>query len=311
MNIKSWLKNKKIGVLYGGLSAERDISILTGKAVLKALKEEKCNVVGIDAGRDSASQIKRSRIDFAFIALHGPWGEDGTIQGMLEIMGIPYSGCGVLASSLALNKIYSKRIFDSLGIPTPKWWVFNKKNFNARFLTSRFPLVIKPAAQGSAIGVSLVKDKKGLNNAARRAFRLNSEIIAEKYIGGTEITVGILGGRALPVIEIVPEGSFYDFKSKYKPGQSKHIIPPRLPKSVIKNAQQLGLRAFNALGCKAVSRVDIIVDKRNKPWVLEVNTVPGMTETSLLPDAARACGIGFSKLVLKIIEYSLNTERYG
>lgn len=305
MNIKKRLKNKKIGVLYGGLSSERNISILTGKAVLRALKDEKLKAIGIDLGRNAALQIKKSRIDFAFIALHGTLGEDGTVQGMLEVMGIPYSGSGVLASALAINKIYCKKIFDSSKIPTPKWQVADNstKSSTARF---SLPAVVKPSAQGSALGVSIVRNRKQMNKAVKDAFRLDSQVLVEKYISGTEITVGVLGDKTLPAIEIVPVNSFYDFESKYKPGCSKHIIPPRLSKRIIKSSQELSLKAHKVLGCKAMSRVDLIVDKKGKIWVLEVNTIPGMTKTSLLPDAACAVGIGFNELVLKIIEYSLN-----
>lgn len=303
MNIKNWLKNKKIGVLYGGMSAEREISIVSGKAVLKALRDSGINAAGIDVGRDAAFQIRKNKIDFAYIALHGPWGEDGTIQGMLEIMGVPYSGSGVLANAAAMNKIFSKRIFLAEGLPTPRWQVVRKNNkFN---LELEFPVVVKPSTQGSAIGVSIVNEKKDMAKALNAAFKYDLEILIEEYIKGTEITVGVLGNKVLPAIEIVPANKFYDFESKYKPGKSKHIIPPRLSSSVVRNAQELALRAFRALCCKAVSRVDIIVSEKNIPQILEINTIPGMTETSLLPDAARASGINFSELVFKIIEYSI------
>lgn len=325
MDIRKRLKNTKIGVLYGGLSAERDISILSGKAVLKALKELKLNAVGIDVDRDVASKIKKNKIDFAFIALHGPWGEDGTIQGMLDIMGIPYSGDGVLAQAVAINKVYSKIIFNARNIPTPPWKVVKKaelfqqsrlggtlNNATSRYggksfekLSSGLPAVVKPSTQGSAIGVSLARNKKELAAGLKEAFKYDREVIVEKYISGTEVTVGILGDIILPVIEIVPEGSFYDFKSKYKPGCSTHIIPPRLPKKVIDKINKIAFDAFISVGCKILGRVDLIVDKQGRPWVLEINTIPGMTETSLLPDAARKTGMSFNDLVLNIIKFSL------
>jgi D-alanine-D-alanine ligase len=306
MNVKQRLKNKKIGVLFGGMSAERDISVLTGKAVLKALENQGLNAVGIDAGKDLAESIKKEKINFAYIALHGPLGEDGTVQGLLEVMRIPYSGCRVLSSAIAMNKVFSKRIFDSLNLPTPGWRLFNKKETLTEREIGKLPVVIKPSGQGSAIGVSLVKKRGELKKAVKEAFKYGDEIICEDYIEGTEITVGILGQEALPVIEIVPENKFYDFESKYKAGHSKHIIPPRISRKAVIKSRKLALEAFNALGCRAVSRVDLIVDKKERPWILEVNTIPGMTETSLLPDAARAGGIGFEELVLKILEYSLN-----
>jgi D-alanine-D-alanine ligase len=303
MDVNVWLKDRKIGVLYGGRSAEREISILSGRAVLTALKKLKFRAVGIDAATNLPFKLKSNKIDFVYNALHGPWGEDGTVQGLLEIMGIPYSGCGVLSSALAMNKVFSKRMFKASGVPTPEWQTVVKNSAAPKI--TRFPVVVKPAAQGSAIGVTIAENKKELPAAYRKAFRFDKTAVVERYITGTEITVGILGGKILPAVEIVPDNKFYDFEAKYKKGKSKHIIPPRLPAAVIKKAQSAALKAFNALGCRAVSRVDIIVDAEGRPWVLEVNTIPGMTETSLLPDAARAAGMSFDKLLLEIIKYSL------
>ncbi len=303
MNIKNWLRDKRIGVLYGGSSAEREISILSGKAVIEALKELKIDVIGIDADSNLPFKLKKNKIDFAYIALHGPLGEDGTVQGLLEVMGIPYSGCGVFASAVSMDKVYSKMIFDAANIPTPQWKVIEKGGSYQNF--KKFPVVVKPATQGSAIGVSIVDKKKDLGRAVKDAFRHDSKILLEYYIDGTEVTVGILGEKALPVIEIVPANKFYDFESKYAKGKSNHIIPPRLPGKVINDVQKTAVKVFKILGCKAVARVDIIVDKKFKPWILEVNTIPGMTKTSLLPDAAKAAGLDFKQLVLRIIEFSV------
>jgi D-alanine-D-alanine ligase len=261
------------------------------------------NAVGIDAGSDLPQKLKSKKIDFVYNALHGPWGEDGTVQGMLEIMNIPYSGCRVLASALAIDKEYSKRVFQSCGIPTPGFVIAEKGG--ALPVIPGFPVVVKPAAQGSAIGVSIAENKKELAAALKEAFKFGNKTLIEQYIKGTEITVGVLGDKALPAVEIVPANKFYDFDAKYTKGKSKHIIPPRLPSIVIKSAEKASLKAFKALGCRAVSRIDIIVDKRGKPWVLEANTIPGMTETSLLPDEARAAGMDFGALVLEIIRYSV------
>lgn len=303
MDVRSWLKGKRVGVVFGGRSAEREISLLSGKAVLKALKKMGFNAVGIDAGSGLPEKLKSKKIDFVYNALHGPCGEDGTVQGMLEIMNIPYSGCGVLSSALAMDKEYSKRIFQSCGIPTPDFSIVEKGG--ALPVISGFPLVIKPAAQGSAIGVSIAENKKELSSALKKAFKYSDKVIIERFVKGTEITIGILGDKALPAVEIVPENKFYDFDAKYTKGKSKHIIPPRLPSRVIKSAEKAALKAFKALGCRAVSRIDIIVDKRGKPWVLEANTIPGMTETSLLPDEARAAGMDFGALILEIVRYSV------
>jgi D-alanine-D-alanine ligase len=305
MNIRQWLKGKRIGVLYGGRSTERDISLASGNAVLAALRAAGADAVGIDAGPDLAAQLVRRKIDFAYIALHGPGGEDGTVQGMLEVMGIPYTGCGVLASALSMDKVATKRMLDAAGLPTPRWHVLEKQDPLPRL---RFPVVVKPSTQGSAIGVSIVRKQAELAPALRTAFRLDRQVLIEEYVAGTEITVGILGETPLPVIEIVPKNEFYDFQSKYTTGCAQHLIPPRLPRTVIRAVQALGLKVFRAVNGRALARIDMIVDRRRRPWVLEVNTIPGMTETSLLPDAARAAGLDFTGLVLKIIELSLTVR---
>ena len=297
------LKNKKIGVLYGGTSSEREISLKSGKAVVNALKKLKLKAVAIDVDKNAAEKIRKEKIDIAYIALHGPVGEDGTIQGMLEVMGIPYTGCGVFASSASMNKSISKDLFKCAGVLTPDWFVLKK--FEMIPEIKRYPVVVKPVGQGSAIGISIVKKASEFAAAAKKAFKYGDEIIVEQFIKGKEITIGVLDGDALPVIEIVPKGKFYDFKSKYAKGGSKHIIPARISKNAYNHAQYNAEKVYKSLKCRAVCRVDMIVDQNGKAWVLENNTVPGMTETSLLPDAARACGISFEELVLKIIESSL------
>ncbi len=304
--MKEKLIDKNVAVLMGGWSAERKISLLTGKAVLKALKEEEFRVIGIDLDKKIVENLKKHRIDFVFLALHGPIGEDGKIQGLLELLGIPYTGSGPLASALAMNKIYAKRIFQQQDIPTPPWTTIDRLQItDYRLQDLKYPVVVKPAAQGSAIGVSVVRRKEELSSAIKKARKLDKEVLIEKYIPGKEVTVGILGGETLPIIEIVPKSKFYDYQAKYAPGGSEHIIPARLEKRVAEGIARFALQADRALGCRAYSRVDLRVDRKGQPWVLEINTIPGMTERSLLPDAARAVGISFNKLVLKIIEYSL------
>jgi len=302
------MSGKKIGVIYGGNSAEREISLNTGAAIACALKKIRYDVVLLDAGRkDFIKKLMASKIDIAFIALHGRLGEDGTIQGLFEFLGIPYTGSGVLASALAMNKIFTKRILDSYGIKTPKWQVVSS---NFQLPTSNFPLpvVVKPAKQGSAIGVSIVKKKAGLKKAINAALKYDNEVIVEQYIPGKEITVAILDDAPLTPIEIVPKNSFYDFYSKYAKGGSVHIIPPNLKKEIIEEAKDTGLAVHNALGCKSFSRVDMIVDRKGDIYVLEVNTIPGMTGTSLFPDAAKYDGFEFTGMLQKIIESSLNEK---
>ncbi|MDR3196049.1 MAG: D-alanine--D-alanine ligase [Endomicrobium sp.] len=302
-DILTKLKNKKIGVLYGGLSSEREISVKSGKAVLSALKKLKVMAVGIDANRDVAEKIRKANIDIAYIVLHGHMGEDGTVQGMLEIMGIPYVGCGVFASSASMDKDISKKLFRCSGIPTPEWTVIKRLEPVAEI--KKYPIVVKPVSQGSALGVAIVKNATQFAVAAKEAFKYDKEIMVEKFISGKEITVGVLNGKSLPVIEIVPKGEFYDFKSKYQKGGSGHIIPARISCKAYSNAQYYAEKIFKVFKCKAVCRADMIVDKNNKVWVLENNTIPGMTATSLLPDASKTVGYDFKDLVLKIIESSL------
>ncbi|OGS35240.1 MAG: hypothetical protein A2474_08175 [Elusimicrobia bacterium RIFOXYC2_FULL_34_12] len=302
------MKIKRIGVIYGGKSSEREISLKTGTAIAKALKEEYYSVILLDSGKANfVKKILKSKIDFAFIALHGPGGEDGSMQGFLETLDIPYNGCGVLASAVSMDKIYSKKIFEYENIPTPEWYVIS---LNTPFLDSRFsfPVIVKPARQGSAIGINIARKKTELKRAIKEALKYDSEVIIEQYIEGKEVTVAILGDRALTPIEIIPKNEFYDFYSKYSAGGSEHLVPARLSDKISKKAMEIGLRAHKSLGCKAVSRIDMIIDKRNNIYVLEVNTIPGMTNTSLLPDAAKYEGISFGKLLKNIIYYSLNEK---
>ncbi|MDI6640982.1 MAG: D-alanine--D-alanine ligase [Elusimicrobiota bacterium] len=299
---------KTIGVLYGGWSAEREVSLKSGKAVIEALEKSDYRVIPIDVDKKFLSKLIRSKIDFAFIALHGPFGEDGTVQAVLEMLNIPYSGSGVLASALAINKIYTKKILQWHKLPTPRWTVIDKLKVKSEKLEVKkikFPVVVKPSTQGSTIGVSIVKNFAEFNNAVTKALSYNSEVIVEEYIPGKEITVGILGREALPVIEIIPTGSkFYDYKAKYAPGGSKHIIPARITKKAYDKLQKLALAAFDALNCRAVARIDFRLHG-DKPYILEINTIPGLTETSLLPESAKYAGYSFLDMILKIIEYSL------
>ena len=293
------LKNKKIGVLCGGTSSEREISLMSGKAVYEAIKKLGFDVVLIDVDKNVATKLVKEKIQIAYVILHGAMGEDGTIQGMLEIMGIAYTGCGVFSSAASIDKIISKKIFEYAKIPTAKWFTIEK---NKPFDMPNFPVVVKPASQGSAIGISIVKNKKEFEKAVKLAFSFEDRVLVEQYIKGMEITVGVLNGKPLPVIEIVPKGKFYDFKSKYTLGQSTHIIPARLPNKVLKKAQDIALKIFSEFMCNGICRVDMIVDKKNSIYVLELNTLPGMTKTSLFPDAAKYIGMSFENLVLEILK---------
>jgi len=299
----------RIGVLAGGPSNEREISLKSGSAVHKALLGEGCDVILLDVQDDIHDIIKKNKIDVAFIALHGRFGEDGTVQKILEDLKLPYIGSGVDASALALDKAASKVRFEKSGIPTPGYKVFEKDKFSLEdaYLLG-FPMVVKPQLEGSSIGLSIVGAEASLKEAAAKAFRYGPKIILEEYIDGREITVGILDDEPLPVIEIVTRNRVYDYAAKYDDPDTKYIVPAPIRKTESEKAKMLGKRAHEALGCRFFSRVDMMMDKRGDVFVLEVNTIPGMTERSLLPKAAQASGVSFGQLCIKMVENALTRE---
>lgn len=296
------LKTKKIGVLFGGLSAEREVSLKSGAAVHGALLSQGYNAVTIDVGRDLAQALERERVDLAFICLHGRYGEDGAVQGLLELMGIPYTGSGVLASALAMNKIFAKQVFAASGLTVASYRVLRRgEKADLAGLGFGFPLVVKPSQEGSSVGVSIVKQAESLPAALAEAFRYDGEILLEQFIKGREIQVGILNDRAMGAIEIVPKNEFYDFEAKYTEGMAEHICPPVLPPELYRNLLAQGESAHRALGCSGYSRVDFLVTGEGECYLLEVNTLPGMTALSLLPEIAqKEAGIGFGELVERI-----------
>jgi len=301
--------NKKIGVLLGGLSSEREVSLASGNAIVKALREKGYHPVAIDVGRDAAGKIQEHGIEAAFIALHGRLGEDGAIQGMLEVMGIPYTGSGILASALGMNKTVSKQVFRSQGLLVgPYEVIYDGDAGKVGAITEqiRFPVVIKPHAEGSSVGVSLVFNKEQVAPAVELAFKYGNEILVEKFIKGKEVQVGILGDRALGAIEIVPKSAFYDYRAKYEKGMSDHFFPARVPEAVYRRALEAGLSAHRSIGCRGYSRVDFIIDESGAPYILEVNTLPGMTATSLLPEIAKGAGISFPDLVEEILRLAVS-----
>ncbi|MDU0460170.1 MAG: D-alanine--D-alanine ligase [Geobacteraceae bacterium] len=297
------IKKMKIGVLMGGLSAERDVSLKSGSAVHQALVAQGFNAVAIDVGRDLADVLKREGIEAAFIALHGRYGEDGCVQGLLELLQIPYTGSGVLASALAMHKLYSKQAFAASGILTAPFRCFRRgETVRLTELPFGLPLVVKPVQEGSSVGVSIVKEESQLEAALQLAFSHDEEILVEQYIKGQEVQVGILNDRPIGAIEIVPKNEFYDFEAKYTDGMAEHIFPARLEAAMYEKAQQVGVAAHRALGCKGYSRVDLLVTPAGECYVLEVNTLPGMTALSLLPEiAAKGAGLPFEALVADII----------
>jgi len=298
------VSSKKIAVLMGGLSAEREVSLKSGMAVHQALVAQGFNAVAVDVGRDLPQVLQREGIEAAFIALHGRYGEDGCVQGLLELMQIPYTGSGVLASALAMHKLYSKQTFAANGILTAPFHCFRRGEMVALpELSFGLPLVVKPVQEGSSVGISIVKEERELAAALSLAFQHDDEILVEQYIKGQEVQVGILDNLPVGAIEIVPKNEFYDFEAKYTDGMAEHIFPARLDSILYEKAQQVGLKAHQALGCRGYSRVDLLVTPEGECFVLEVNTLPGMTALSLLPEiAAKGAGLSFEELVKRIIE---------
>lgn len=302
----------KVLLLVGGKSNERDISLKSGEGVAAGLRASGFPVTVVDTAADGAlGSIEEHDCDVIFICLHGKGGEDGTVQGLCELLEKPYVGPGVLASALAMDKERAKVFYGANGLPTPASVVLRRGEVHdiaAVTATVGGKCVVKPATEGSAIGVSIVHDPDELEGALQNAFSIDETVLVERFIEGTEVTVAVLGNRdpvALPVIEIVPGNEFYDFEAKYAEGGSQHICPAHIPDEVAEACKTVAVIAHKALGCRGVSRSDLIIDASGTPWILETNTIPGMTSTSLLPDAARAAGIGFPELCRLMVELAL------
>ncbi|MFC2172230.1 D-alanine--D-alanine ligase [Acidobacteriota bacterium] len=300
-----------VAVLMGGLSREREISLRSGKNVLESLSRQGFNAFPIDVGEDFLHRLAKETFDMAFICLHGRYGEDGAIQGLLEMAGIPYTGSGVLASAIAMNKVTTKRILLSEGLPTPSYRALNLNNGVREEICEAeglldYPMVIKPVSEGSSIGVSIANNRSQLDEIIRdHAFKFG-KLMLEKFIEGREITVGIIGSnsraKALPILELVPKNPFYDYQAKYTEGLTEFILPARLSPETTQQCSDYALRTHRILGCLGMSRIDMIVDKDDIPYVLEVNTIPGFTETSDLPQQANQASISFDELVFEILK---------
>ncbi|MES2499112.1 MAG: D-alanine--D-alanine ligase [Pseudomonadota bacterium] len=310
----------KVAVLFGGKSGEREISIKSGSAVLAALKRQGVDAVAFDPANQALSEL--SQFDRAFISLHGRFGEDGTIQGALELMDIPFTGSGVLASSLGMDKWRTKLMWRAVGIATPDFeLVTADSDFAAIEQKLSLPVFVKPANEGSSIGISKVKTTGGLKAAYELAAEADPLVIAEQFIGGGEYTVGILGDdkngyQVLPIVKIVPKNEFYDFEAKYLRDDTEYLCPSGLTAAKEALIQQEALQAFRAIGCSGWGRVDFLMDKpeenkQQKHYFLEVNTSPGMTDHSLVPMAAKYAGISFDELVVKILSMTLDTKNVG
>ena len=296
----------KVAVLLGGKSAEREISLLSGNAVLAALQRRHVDAHGIDVGDDLLAVLERGGFDRVFVVLHGRGGEDGTIQGALELLGLPYTGSGVLASALGMDKWRSKLLWQASGLPVPDFALLEAEtDFAAVEAQLGLPLFVKPANEGSSIGVTKVKNPGELRAAYETAVHYDRLVLAEQFIGGGEYTVPVLAGQALPVIRIVPATEFYDYEAKYFRDDTRYLCPCGLGPAKETELQALAMRAFTVLGGRGWGRIDILLGNDERPYVLEANTVPGMTSHSLVPMAARQAGIDFDALCMRILETSM------
>jgi D-alanine-D-alanine ligase len=335
------MKKIRVAVLMGGKSAEHEVSLSSGREVIKNLDPKKYETIPLVISRDGKrwqlankelllkekkhelkfarelvpleiglpQNLQQKKIDVVFIAMHGPFGEDGTIQGMLELTGLPYTGSKVLASALGMNKIMSKKIWKNEKIPVIPYFVLDKNDkIDSVLKKVSFPFIVKPSDQGSSVGVSIIHKKGELEKALNLAFSYSDKVIIEKYIKGKEITCGILGNNkpiSLPLIEIVPKHEFFDYACKYTPDLCEEIVPARIDKKITRKIQKIALAAYKALGCQGFGRVDMFLGDNGKIYVSEINTIPGLTANSLLPKEAKAAGISFPRLLDKIISYAL------
>lgn len=307
------MKTKRVGILMGGMSSERDISIATGNAVFEALKGRGYDVVKVFVDRDIDRVLRQAPIDVAFLALHGTYGEDGAVQGLLEILGIPYTGSGVMASALAMDKLKSKQLFRLYNVPTPPYYTVDREQLSRLeeiHGSFGFPAFVKPRCQGSSVGAGRANSVAELRARCEDALRFDDCALVERHISGKEVNVALLDGRALGAIEIVPKGAFYDYKSKYTAGGSEYHFPARLSPTRYKGVLNLAERAAQALDVRGATRVDLLVTEGENEYVLEVNTLPGMTPTSLLPKIAKEAGYDFPELCEAILARArLNLRR--
>ena len=293
----------KVAVLLGGKSAEREVSLKSGGMVLSALRNRGLNASPFDPAERGLDALIDEKFDRVFIALHGRFGEDGTVQGILEWLGIPYTGSGVLASALAMDKLRTKRIWAAEKLPTPRYELLGKDTkFRISARRLGVPLMVKPASEGSSIGMSKVTAASKLEDAYKLAAKYDRVVIAEEFVDGIELTCGILGEQALPLIKLETPRDFYDYEAKYVANDTRYIVPSGLPAKKERELQELCLAAFHTLGCQGWGRVDLMLNRRGRPFLLEVNTSPGMTDHSLVPMAARAVGLSYEDLCVKILE---------
>ncbi|MEA2627091.1 MAG: D-alanine-D-alanine ligase [Candidatus Binatota bacterium] len=292
-----------MAIVLGGNSAEREISQMTGESVARALSERGYNVSVLRADRDLPGRFAASRIDVVFNALHGTFGEDGCVQGLFEMLRIPYTGSGVLASAIGMDKAISKRIFESHELPTPEWrTVAPDEAVDDSFkLPGKLPVVVKPTGQGSSVGVSIVRQRSDLTRAIENA-RVYGPVLIERFVPGKEVTVGLLAGRPLTAMEVIPKGEFHSYEVKYTPGREEFVLPAALSKKAFARVLELAAATYAAIGADTYARVDFRVDEKERPFVIEINTLPGLTNLSYLPKMAAHVGIGYGELVERILD---------
>ncbi len=305
------LRKRRIGVLMGGWSSEREISLLSGQKVLESLKRQGYQAVGIDINRSFVDQIRQAKIDMAFIILHGRPGEDGTMQGFLELMGIPYTGSGVTASAIAIDKVFTKMLLKQMGIPTPDFISIGRDDDVAEGLAEAerrfgYPMIAKPRCEGSSVGIELLEGKRGAIDRCERVWRGFGDMLIEPFIDGMIATVGIVGEQVLPILELVPRAQpFYNYEAKYIRGETEFIVPARVGSRVETRIKELAWKVHRGFGCKGFSRIDLIVKDGRQPYFLEVNTLPGLTDLSDLPRQAAHAGISYDELIFRILADAL------
>lgn len=296
----SRFEGKRVGVLMGGLSTEHGVSMKTGKAVLAALLERGWDAVAVDVGRDLPAQLIAAQIDVAWIALHGKFGEDGCVQGLLEVMGIPYTGSGVRASAVAMDKLATKRALGGVDVVVMAEDAVVRAGEPIPAVT--LPAVVKPLVGGSTLGITLAKTEEELRAGVAQALHLHPEVLIEQFVAGEEITVAVIDGEALPVVRILPESGFFDYEAKYTQGKTRYEVPAAVSDATKRAASEAAVAAYKAIGCSGLARADFIVKPDGTPVFLEINNLPGMTATSLSPMAAGARGVSFPELVERVLE---------
>ena len=305
------LRKRKIGVLMGGWSNEREVSLLSGQRVMDSLKGQGFQAVGIDVNRNFTDQIKRAKIDLAFVILHGRPGEDGTIQGYLDLLGIPYTGSGVTASAICIDKVITKMLFERVGIPTPPYFVIGP-GADAQAVVAAaekqfgYPMIAKPRTEGSSVGIELLQGRRGAVERTERVRRGFGEILLEQFIPGMIATVGVLVDEVLPILELVPKRqAFYDYEAKYTRGETEFVLPARLDSKVADKVKELALKAHKLMGCSGFSRVDLVIRHGKQPYFLEMNTLPGLTDISDFPAEAENAGISYDEMIFRILADAL------